>query len=75
MFNIVIESEDPTQITLLIDHKRYQYATTPHINSKFKWLLSKNKGKALSYLRKEGELLNKRKDYDPKFRIELERGK
>lgn len=70
MLIIKIESEDPTQITLLINGKQYQYASTEQINSKFKWLLSKNKGRALSYLSKEAELLN-RKDYDPNFHIEL----
>lgn len=73
MLSINIESEDPTQITLLINGKRYQYASTESINSKFKWLLSKNKGRALAYLRKEAILLNN-KDYDPNFHIELPEG-
>jgi len=71
MLNITIESEDPTQITLLINGKRYYYASDEIVNSKFKWLLSKNKGRALSYLRKEAELLNDRGDYDPNLHIEL----
>lgn len=70
MFNVKIESEDPTQITLLINGERYRYASTEQINSKFKWLLSKNRGRALAYLRKEAELLNKQ-EYDPNFHIEL----
>lgn len=70
MLNVKIEAEDPTQIMLLINGKRYSYASTEQINSKFKWLLSKNKGGALAYLRKEAKLLNKQ-DYDPNFHIEL----
>jgi len=34
-------------------------------------LLSKNKGRALSYLSKNAELLKNREDYDPNFHIEF----
>lgn len=74
MFDIKIVSEIQDSLSLLINGKKYQYASDSFINSKFKWLLSKNKGSALAYLRKNATLSNC-EDYDPNFHIEFPKKK
>ena len=69
MLSIEILSESPIGLILLINRKKYNYASSPDINRQFKYLLKHNKGKALSFLRKNAELL--KKDYDPNFSIKL----